>query len=57
MSGIEDLRNKFVDGNVIDRDFGDMKLDRDTIDNYLLRMGMSPLPVRLSTGLFYTPEE
>jgi len=57
MSGISDLSGKFVDGNVIDRDFGDMKIDRNTVDNYSLRTGMSPLPVRLAMGLFYTTEE
>jgi hypothetical protein len=56
-SGIESLCGKFVEGDVKDMDFPEMKIDRNQINRYLLRTGISSLPVRLAMGLFYTQDE
>ena len=54
---IEELRGLFIKGDVLDRDFGELKIDRELTQNFSLRYGSSPLPVRMAMGLFYTPEE
>jgi len=52
----ESLHGKFL-GDVIDRDYGPFKIDREMTERFSMRSGTSPLPVRLALGRFYTAEE
>jgi len=60
MSILMEFRKKcgnLVDGNVIDRDYADLKIDEDLRQEAIRFSGRFRSSIRIANGLFYTDQE